>query len=189
MLLRTSIFRQVCGALFLRFLCSEVSEGGFSSWKNLSLYYTSVIRNRFCLGSYFIPALGFSFILLFPSHDFLKVINFQMWHIMSKSKHHEVKISFKSHHWQKNSSKAQNRCWSERLSLRSIKLRINYLAVFPWFLLALWSENIFVFCASLISYSLLTARNSKQKSLQIIKRWPKVTKYRYATTILLLFLK
>ena len=47
-------------------------------------------------------------------------------------------------------------------TLRSIKLWINFLGVFPWFLLALWSENLH-FCASLISYPLLTARNSKEK--------------------------
>ena len=36
-------------------------------------------------GSYFIPAFGFSFILLFPYLAFLKVINFQMWLVKSRA--------------------------------------------------------------------------------------------------------
>ena len=41
-------------------------------------------------GSYFILALGFSFILLFLRLTFLKVINFQMWlTIESQEQHNE----------------------------------------------------------------------------------------------------
>ena len=70
---------------------------------------------------------------------------------------------------------------------------ITFLGVFPWFLLALWSEHL-CFCTSLISYSLLViAQNSKAEVCKISKwelsRWPKFTKHHYANTKLYFYYK
>ena len=149
-------------------LRSEVLKVGFIL-KNF-LCITHRWSEIFLFGSYFIPTLGFSFILLFLHLTILKVLNFQMW--LTKSR---ATLWFMTEYYSKRKSnisqelplteeqqQSTNRCWPQRLSLRSIKLRINFLGVFPWFLLALWSEHL-RFCASLITYSLLTARNSKAK--------------------------
>ena len=56
-------------------LRGEVSEVDFIL-KNPSLYYTSVIRNRF-VWIIFYSALGFSFILLFLHLSYLKVVTFK----------------------------------------------------------------------------------------------------------------
>ena len=61
---------------FLRFYVAKCRRQ--ISSKRISLCFTHR-RSEFVLfGSYFIPALGFSFILLFFRFTFLKVINFQM---------------------------------------------------------------------------------------------------------------
>ena len=87
-------------------------EGGFHL-QNTSLCITHRWSEIVLFGKYFIPALGFSFILLFLRFNSLsKVMNFQMWLIKSRATSWVTlwkgsQISFKSHHWQKNSNKVQ----------------------------------------------------------------------------------
>ena len=95
---------------FLRFYAAN-RRRWISSWK-LSLCITHRWSEIVLFGSYFIPALGFSFILLFLRLTFLKVINFQMWLVKSRTTSWVTlrkgsQISSKSHHWQENNSKAQ----------------------------------------------------------------------------------
>ena len=95
---------------FLRFYAVKCRKWISSS--KISLCITHRWSEIVLFGSYFIPALGFSFILLFIHLTFLKVINFQMWLIKSSATSWVTlrkgsQLSFKSHHWQKNSNKAQ----------------------------------------------------------------------------------